>query len=79
MQKGVLQAAVLDVLNDFEVAVPERTIVLAMHTLLRISITYTDLRILLKTMEEKHLVAGTASEELTVWVITPDGRLLLGA
>jgi repressor of nif and glnA expression len=71
----LVKAAVLDVLSEFQHAVPARTIILALRTLLRVEITLTDLRAMLKSMEESGLVAGTGDPP--VWLITGDGRLWL--
>ena len=77
MKRELLVSAILDVLNEISAPIPERTIVLTMNTLLRLSPTYTDLRQGLKSMEERRLVAGISSstDGTIVWSITAEGRL----
>jgi len=74
MKSQLLRLGILEVLNEIGIA-PEKTILLALNGVLRLGVTYTDMRSELQKLEEAHrVVSVTDRNDIRLWDITTDGK-----
>jgi len=78
MNSALLDAAVLDVLQEHAHPAPERYIMLALAVSFRLKPTFTELRESLSRLEERQQLVGLRSHDsILLWSITDMGRSTL--
>jgi hypothetical protein len=76
MNSGILRAAILQILKDRDdEPAPEKYMMLALTVQYRIKPTYSELRAVIKDMDEKGFLVGVHSDDdILVWGLSTKGK-----